>query len=869
MYYITNIRSNCYTFAIGYSGYFNKCYRHTALQLHKKANHRPLMYHYPRSRFISSSSLLITKNKSLERKIEPLIVCNHKLLSSSKSNDLFNIEDMTSRSESTFNHKLYGVLKESKLDRYKYELVFGSLDYRLSNNYPTPLLDFKSSSNLYFLRSYHTSLSLNTLPLKKAGTSTEKDHNFTILSSPVSGNPSNANKTSPQKPIIIQHFEPNPLKEQSQDLETMPLDLLKEEFSNSSPDASSSKSAQSKETPKSSGPSIADNKRKSNKNLEVSVNEKKKSLGRRVINEVKHYYHGFRLLFIDIGIAARLLWQLAKGGSLTRREQNQLVTTSADVFRLVPFLVFVIIPFMEFLLPVALKLFPGMLPSTFKSENTEQEKLRRNLKLKLEMAKFLQNTLEQVSSEKVAVGSLKATEFVQFVEKIRKSGEPTSNTEIMKYSKLFQDELTLENLSHPQLVALCKILELNTIGTNNFLRFQLRLRLRQLHYDDKMIIKEGLNELNTWELQEACRARGMRSLGLTEARLKLQLQQWLDLHVNSKVPASLLLLSRTFYLHDINQTPADRIRATISSLPEATMEIAKEKISEIDSEPVDNKKKREIIKKEQVAIKLEKEQARKLEEERKLEEAKLQERADVNLEQNILFKKEILVDNAVELKGADKETGYDIMDSDISDNDLRELKETFSKRMSTFASMNVQDLQVMLSSGKTGKDAAESKAAKRLEDRITKMIKKLDSMENQLKGSKQDEDETDKEMNINLEMIDEISKKKRNLIGINELMNGIKRLQKLPDGSGSRLKDIVEVLDADHDGKVDINSALKAILLSERKMDAVIELLGRENIQISHDQLAAIIDLLHSDVVKEEKKDEVLEEIIEKNDKGL
>ena len=38
------------------------------------------------------------------------------------------------------------------------------------------------------------------------------------------------------------------------------------------------------------------------------------------------------------------------------------------MFRLVPFLVFIIIPFAEFLLPVALKLFPGMLPSTFEEE---------------------------------------------------------------------------------------------------------------------------------------------------------------------------------------------------------------------------------------------------------------------------------------------------------------------------------------------------------------------------------------------------------------------------------------------------------------------------------------------------------------------
>ena len=49
----------------------------------------------------------------------------------------------------------------------------------------------------------------------------------------------------------------------------------------------------------------------------------------------------------------------------------QLVRTTADLFRLVPFSVFVIVPFMEFLLPVALKLFPGLLPSTFAEKDKE------------------------------------------------------------------------------------------------------------------------------------------------------------------------------------------------------------------------------------------------------------------------------------------------------------------------------------------------------------------------------------------------------------------------------------------------------------------------------------------------------------------
>lgn len=46
----------------------------------------------------------------------------------------------------------------------------------------------------------------------------------------------------------------------------------------------------------------------------------------------------------------------------------QLKRTTQDLLRLVPFAVFIIVPFMEFLLPVALKLFPNMLPSTFEDK---------------------------------------------------------------------------------------------------------------------------------------------------------------------------------------------------------------------------------------------------------------------------------------------------------------------------------------------------------------------------------------------------------------------------------------------------------------------------------------------------------------------
>ena len=48
----------------------------------------------------------------------------------------------------------------------------------------------------------------------------------------------------------------------------------------------------------------------------------KKSLKQRFIDECVHYYHGSKLLFIDIKVSAKLLWRVLKGKQLTRREHK-------------------------------------------------------------------------------------------------------------------------------------------------------------------------------------------------------------------------------------------------------------------------------------------------------------------------------------------------------------------------------------------------------------------------------------------------------------------------------------------------------------------------------------------------------------------
>lgn len=92
----------------------------------------------------------------------------------------------------------------------------------------------------------------------------------------------------------------------------------------------------------------------------------------------------------DVRTARNLMGKTLTGSVLTRRERKQLLRTVSDLFRLIPFSMFVIIPMMEFLLPFALRLFPNMLPSTFQDSLKSEENMKRELKSRIAMAQFFQ-----------------------------------------------------------------------------------------------------------------------------------------------------------------------------------------------------------------------------------------------------------------------------------------------------------------------------------------------------------------------------------------------------------------------------------------------------------------------------------------------
>ncbi|GFQ74754.1 hypothetical protein TNCT_432151 [Trichonephila clavata] len=577
----------------------------------------------------------------------------------------------------------------------------------------------------------------------------------------------------------------------------------------------------------------------------------KRSIGKRIWDEILHYYHGFRLLFVDIKISTRLAFKIAKGEELTRREHRQLIRTVSDLFRLVPFSIFIIIPFMELLLPVFLKLFPAMLPSTFTTTSERDLKFRKGLRMKIEMAKFLQDTLNEMALKtKGESHSHTAKEFAQFFERIRTTGEEASNEAILKFSKLFEDEITLDSLSRAQLIALCRLLELKPIGTNNFLRFQLRNKIRNLRADDRLIMKEGIDSMNIQELQAACRARGMRALGIPEERLKSQLKKWLELSLQENIPPSLLLLSRALYLPE-KLPAADQLKVTLSSLSETAATETKLKIGEIEGK-VDNKTKLELIKKQEEEIKKEAEELKqqKLDEEKEQQKEGLMKKKKPDeleeIERDLLIDKAAFLEDKAELfqgeKSSEKENELSKEDFDEIENALENIAaeknkliiekeeiEDLKEEMAEYK-QDIKELQdVVLETGH--KEIRESKAALRLSSKVDKMISKMDNLLEELNKEK---DSLQQQIDDKVKEGVKIGKERDDIIGINELVLAIRRIQKVSDDTRlQRIADVLEKMDVDHDGAVEIDHVLK-----------VIELLGKDNVKVTTEQMDGIIDLL-------------------------
>eukprot|EP01091_Cochliopodium_minus_P001086 TRINITY_DN1095_c0_g1_i1.p1 TRINITY_DN1095_c0_g1~~TRINITY_DN1095_c0_g1_i1.p1 ORF type:complete len:706 (-),score=319.14 TRINITY_DN1095_c0_g1_i1:125-2242(-) len=338
-----------------------------------------------------------------------------------------------------------------------------------------------------------------------------------------------------------------------------------------------------------------------------TVKIKLKNLPEVIKEELIHYYKGFKLLFKNMKLSTQLALRILKGEKLKRSESALLERTVADTFRLVPFIIILVVPFMEFTLPVLLKLFPNMLPSTFTTKDQKQQKIEKQIHARLGLAKFLQGATEKLLLEELK-GGISEEDFLKFTKKI-KGGEYISNDEIIKIGRVFKNKFELNNLSAERVQALCEFFGISKLGPRSFLLFQLDSKLKNLKNDDEQILSQGTEDLSMEELVQINMQRGMKIEGRNRAMLVKQLYDWIQLSTNKEVPKFLLLLSRSFSINQgsaaissaINQLTIEEIKDIIKDLPDEAEEFQKriDELNEIQKE----KKREEKEKKEQEELK--------------------------------------------------------------------------------------------------------------------------------------------------------------------------------------------------------------------------------------------------------------------------
>lgn len=357
---------------------------------------------------------------------------------------------------------------------------------------------------------------------------------------------------------------------------------------------------------------VLDDKVKAHEKATEKKAEEKKTmtLRQKIMHEIHHYWDGTKLLGTEIKISSKLALKMGAGYELTRREYRQLKRTVIDVGRLVPFLPFVLVPFAELLLPVALKLFPNMLPSTFEDAKSKDGKVAKLRSSRKEVSSFLRQTLKE-SGIPISAANAQKQEFTEFFRKIRTTGESPTKADVVKVCKLFKDDLTLDNLSRPQLVGICRYMSLNTFGTDAMLRYTVRHRMRQIKRDDRAISYEGVDSLSVPELQTACASRGLRTHGMSPARLRDDLGLWLDLRLKYGVPSTLLVLSNAFMYTQGKEAEfdslLDALQAVLSSIPEELFHEIELEVHNAEGAAT-NKQRLEVLKEQQELIQEEAEQ---------------------------------------------------------------------------------------------------------------------------------------------------------------------------------------------------------------------------------------------------------------------
>ncbi|KAJ1606225.1 LETM1/MRS7-like protein [Cryptosporidium canis] len=223
-----------------------------------------------------------------------------------------------------------------------------------------------------------------------------------------------------------------------------------------------------------------------------------KSINKSLEECLRWSIKGFWLYCLNLKRSGSLIHRRILGNGLTFGEKQLIKTAFRDTVKIIPFSLFIIVPFAEFGLPFAIRLFPNMLPSTF-SPKSISEGGNAFEKKKIELLKFYSNIQSIISSLKNSndlTVNLKAYSMERIQSKLLEGGE----LDLLELSKVvsgsYRDGFELENLDFETLMSVSKVMGIYSVRSRFLLILQIRYKLLKLKGEDRDILYDGIDKLN-------------------------------------------------------------------------------------------------------------------------------------------------------------------------------------------------------------------------------------------------------------------------------------------------------------------------------------------------------------------------------------
>ncbi|KAJ7647494.1 hypothetical protein FB45DRAFT_782268 [Roridomyces roridus] len=211
----------------------------------------------------------------------------------------------------------------------------------------------------------------------------------------------------------------------------------------------------------------------------------------KVIQLGKFYFRGVKLVYTRSKISRDITRRVKGGGApLERWEHRMLRTQSADVKKLVPFVLIALI--LEEIIPLIVLWAPGILPSTCILPSQRQR-------------------IHEKATENALALVAKHGSALEAMTRAATGGQISLNT--------------ISTAEAPKV--LCGILRLSTTGFNPLLFRRIRKHLTFIEEDDALLIKEGVQDLSTQDVLQALNERGLITADADTAQQLKLLKWWL------------------------------------------------------------------------------------------------------------------------------------------------------------------------------------------------------------------------------------------------------------------------------------------------------------------------------------------------------